>query len=207
MDSKEPNNDYLSLGLFVKKEDVPKIQRKINLMYKYVCAERKIPYQIIDGFFKLLHEEKDLIQQKYHEETILIADKAASYFEKQKGYDFNGKSKVLLFTPPDQKGKNFYSYSLNEMCCDALHTYYSKRKQHNKGNAIRILYKRIDEYSKLHFSKKYLKELTHYKKTIIATFLVNELGFINPYLENPTNPLLNDKGKDDTKIVNPRIKK
>jgi|GEM_PF-5589639 len=205
---------YTVFNIAIKNKDMESFEKKLGLIQKYICAERDIPYLLVERLWSLVGTEYSLEKQYDSQKSVEITTRAAEYFSKQKDYDFEKKANMLAIpepfsrlgqakeTPTTVKNRyvSYTVYSLEEMCLYALRENdRSKRATDNKGVVSRRLYNCICDYSK-RFSKKHQELLTDYKKGVITAFLINELGFIVPKIE-PRNPKLFDKIKKDIKQI------
>ncbi len=220
--SKMDEKDYTTFTIAIKKDDLEKFRHNIELACAFAVLKNKVPSILFFRICDAIKEPDDIKNEVLLQKHIDVATKADAYFKKYKDYNFEGKYSIEIielpnkiyanyanFPPPNDgepdlkykkrvmeyvKAQKYQQYSVRDMCLTCLKEFEVNKRKLSKITAIKFFYKSITKYSE-RFNKAHKKAFKPYKRTVIATFIANELGFLEPYLENPTNPKLEDKGK------------
>lgn len=104
--------EYKVFTVAIEKKDIKSAESTIALIQKFVCAERKVPYQLFNKLLDILTTETSLESKYYSERANSIALLANQYFSSYKDYDFNGltKNQIRQFPEPNFDGMTQSDY-------------------------------------------------------------------------------------------------
>ncbi len=204
--------EIISFG--VEKDNLQEFQKVISRINRFMFGKRPIPYTLIFRLHILIKDLNDLQDDTLDKNINDASNSAEDYFSKKKQYNsyvsvfVNKKeSKNSLLPISLDRSYNSKNSVIKDMCSFALSQYYSKDlSKANKGARIRLLYSSIQTYSRKYIIYDEKNNLSHYKITVIASFLANLIGIIKPKIDNNSSPeVFFNKCKDDTqKLIPPK---